>query len=164
MECSSKSTPPQTIPCSGGHSFQRASPDCGCRALRLCDLAALRVEISDRLAFGAQRTNVLVRDDLAGQAVDLVTLRRRPATKALHAFEKAEPKDLGILAHAFELDRILACRHHVAGCKLGRLARTVPEFRWGANHAINHDPALCEGGRVRRRRRALRQQRVAARI
>src|SRR5258707_11593451 len=56
----------------------------------------LRVQISDRLAFGTQRTNVLLCDDLARQAVNLVTLRRRPAAELLHALQKAEPEDLRI--------------------------------------------------------------------
>src|ERR1700712_4761299 len=64
------------------------------------------VQISDRFSFGTQRTNVLPRNDLTRQTVNFVTLRRRPAAKGLHAFQQAEPEDLGILADPRERDRI----------------------------------------------------------
>src|SRR5882757_3420936 len=95
------------------------------------------VQIPDRLAFGTQRTNVLLRNDLGGQAVNLVTLCRRPAAKALHAFQKAEPEDLGIFADARELKRVLAGCNKVPGRKFDRLAPTVLEFGRAANDAIN---------------------------
>ena len=60
------------------------------------------VQIPNRLAFGTQGANVLLRDDLARQAVNLVTLRRRPAAKLLHALQKAEPQDLRIFADSDE--------------------------------------------------------------
>ena len=79
--------------------------------------SGLLVQISDRFALGAQRTNVLPRNDLTGHAVNLVPLCRRPAAKILHAFEQAEPEDLRIFAYAYEIDRVLARRNGVAGRK-----------------------------------------------
>ena len=54
------------------------------------------VQISDRLSFGPQRTNVLPCDDVTSQAVNFVTLGRCPTAKILHAFQQAEPEDLSI--------------------------------------------------------------------
>jgi hypothetical protein len=49
----------------------------------------LLVQIPDRLSFGTQRTNVLPCNDLISQAVNFVTLRRRPTAEILHAFQQA---------------------------------------------------------------------------
>jgi hypothetical protein len=49
----------------------------------------LLVQIPDRLSFGTQRTNILAGNDLTSQAVNFITLRRRPTAKILHAFQQA---------------------------------------------------------------------------
>jgi hypothetical protein len=49
----------------------------------------LLVQIPDRLSFGTQWANVLPCNDLTSQAVNFVTLRRRPTAKILHAFQQA---------------------------------------------------------------------------
>ena len=83
---------------------------------------SLAVQIPDGPAFGAQGTDVLLRDDLTGEAVDLVALRRRPASQLVHALEKAEPKDLRVLTDTDEACGLLARRHHVAGREFKVLA------------------------------------------
>src|SRR3954452_23439991 len=107
----------------------------------------LLVQISDRLAFGAQGTNVLPGDDLTSQAVNLVALRRRPATKILHAFQQSESKELGVFADADETDRILARGHGIAGRQFEILSRAVGKGGDAADNAIDHDLAPVEEGR-----------------
>ncbi|MDA9397494.1 hypothetical protein XH79_01325 [Bradyrhizobium sp. CCBAU 45389] len=79
----------------------------------------VRVQIPDRLAFGAQGTDVLVRDDLTGEAVDLVALRRCPAAQLVHTLQQAS-QDLGIFADADEADRLFpSCTRATAGAAPG---------------------------------------------
>src|SRR5664279_3419303 len=105
-----------------------------------CPMApASLVQIPDRLSFGTQRTNVLPRNDLTSQAVNFVTLRRRPLSKILHAFQQAEPEDLSIFAYACEIDRVLARRNRIAGRKFKILPRAIAEFGAAANDAIDND-------------------------
>src|SRR5438552_1895629 len=78
----------------------------------------------------------------------------------------AERRDGGgvSLPEAGEADRLLARRHHVAGGELDALAGLLLELGRAANDAIDHDLALGKAARVRRDRRALRQQCVATRV
>ena len=101
---------------------------------------------------------------LTSQAVNFVTLRRRPTAKIFHAFQQAQPEDLSIFAYPYEIYRVLARRNHIAGRKFKSLARTILEFRRAANDAINNNLAFREKGGVRCCRSALRQQRLATRI
>ncbi len=113
---------------------------------------------------GAQRTHVLAGDDPVREAVDLVTLRRRPAARPLQALQKAEPEHLRIVADPDEARRIPARRHHIASAQFERLARAVPELGGAANDPVDDHLAFRKAAGVRCGRSALRQQRLAARI
>src|ERR1700733_3114452 len=124
----------------------------------------LLVQISDRLSFGTQRANILPCNDLTGQAVNFVTLRRRPTAKILHAFQQAQPENLSILAYPHEMYRVLARCNRIAGHKFKILAVPLLEFGRAANDAIDNDLAFPEKGSILRCRCSLRQQRLATRI
>src|SRR5471030_2203742 len=119
------------------------------------------VQISDRLSFGPQRTNVFPCDDVTSQSVNFVTLGRRPTAKILHALQQAQPEDLSIFTYACEIDRILARRNGIAGRKFEILPGVVGKCGRAANDAIDNDLALVEKRSVRCARGALRQQRLA---
>ncbi len=86
------------------------------------------------------------RDDLTGQAIDLITLRRRPSAKILDALQEAEPQDLRILPDPDQIYRVLARRHRIASGKLQNLARTILELCRTANDAIDNALAFREIG------------------
>src|SRR5271165_2714750 len=124
----------------------------------------LPVQIADRLSFGPQRTKVLPCNDLTRQAVNFITLRRRPTAKILYAFQQAQPEDLSVFTYTEEIYRVLARGNRIAGRKFKMLADTIPEFGCTANDAIDNDLAFFEKGSIRCFRSALRQERLAMRV
>lgn len=95
---------------------------------------------------------------MTSQAIDFITLRRRPAAKTVDTLQQPEPQNLGVFADAGELDRLSAGRNRIARREFNRLPRAVLEFGGAANDAIDDDLAFFETAGLGDCRGALRQE------